>query len=82
MLSKKIVKYIQSLSHKKLRDEEGHLLQKAQNSCRIFISQKILFVKYYVLIKDGFQKIKIFRKYFYLKIFMKLMKLHCKKYLF
>jgi hypothetical protein len=28
MLSKKIVKYIQSLSHKKFRDEEGALQKK------------------------------------------------------
>lgn len=63
MLSKKIVKYIQSLSHKKFRDEEGafiaegpkvvgELLSQKKMKCTLLCAEKIWFSQHKVLLEE------------------------------
>ncbi len=63
MLSKKIVKYIQSLSHKKFRDEEGvfiaegpkvvgELLSQKKMKCTLLCAEKIWFSQNEVLLEE------------------------------
>ena len=59
MLSQRIIKYIQSLSHKKLRDEHGQFVAETPKVIAEFLTTEILTAKYYVLIKHGFLKMKI-----------------------